>query len=144
MSAVSRQPQSAPAPAAKLRAVAPVFLVADVVKAAAYYADALGFTVPRMWGEPPHFCIAIRDGLEVMLNQVGDAASVHPNAVQDGRLDAYFVVDDADALFAEYEAKRADLVCPPQDQLYGMRDFTVRDLDGHLMAFGHDLTGARL
>ena len=126
----------------QIRSVAPVFLVADVVRAAAYYSDALGFRIPRMWGDPPHFCIPWRDGQEVMLNQVGDAGLVHPNAAQDGRFDAYFWVNDADALFEELKGRGADIVCAPEDQPYQMREFQVRDPDGHLLAFGHDISGA--
>jgi catechol 2,3-dioxygenase-like lactoylglutathione lyase family enzyme len=127
--------------APQLHGVAPILLVADVVKAAAYYADSLGFSVPRMWGDPPNFCIPQRDGLEVMLNQVGPGQCIHPNAEYDGRFDAYFWVRDADALFAEFQARGADIVCEPEDQVYQMREFQVRDPDGHLLAFGHDLSG---
>jgi uncharacterized glyoxalase superfamily protein PhnB len=127
--------------APQMRALAPVLLVADVVKAAAYYADSLGFRAARMWGDPPTFCIAGREGLEIMLNQVAAGDTFRPNAEYDGRFDAYFWVRDADALFAEFGANGADMVCPPDDLPYGMREFQVRDVDGHLLAFGHD-TGA--
>jgi uncharacterized glyoxalase superfamily protein PhnB len=125
--------------APQMRALAPVLLVADVVKAAAYYADALGFRAARMWGDPPTFCIVGRDGLEIMLNQVAAGDSFRPNADYDGRFDAYFWVRDADGLFAEFSANGADIVCAPDDLPYGMREFQLRDVDGHLLAFGHDL-----
>ena len=120
----------------------PILLVADVVKAAAYYDEKLGFATPRFWGEPPHFCIPQRDRCTVMLNQVGAGAGQRPNASFDGRFDVYFDVDDCDALFAEFEASGADIVCEPEDMPYMMREFQVRDLDGHLLAFGHDTSGA--
>ena len=123
-------------------AASPILLVADVIAAAAYYADKLGFHAPRMWGEPPHFCIPQRDRCTVMLNQVGPNSGYRPNASFDGRFDVYFDVDDADAMFAELKAKGADIVCEPEDQPYAMREFQVRDLDGHLLAFGHDISGA--
>jgi uncharacterized glyoxalase superfamily protein PhnB len=122
----------------QLRGLAPVLLVADVVRAAAYYADKLGFTTLRLWGEPPTFCIARRDGLSVMLNQVATGDHLYPNAGYDGRYDVYFWVRDADALFAELRDRGADTVCAPADQPYLMREFSVRDADGHLLAFGHD------
>ena len=126
---------------AQMRGVAPVLLVADVQKAAAYFRDALGFNIPRFWGDPPTFTIASRDGLEVMLNQVGAADVFRPNGDYDGRFDAYFWVRDADALHAEFASHGADIVCPPSDEPYGMREFQVRDPDGHLLAFGHDISG---
>ena len=126
----------------QIRSVAPVLLVRDVVAAHDYFADKLGFRSPRMWGEPPTFCIPQRDGHEVMLNQVLPEHEFRPNADYDGRCDAYFWVNDADALYAEFKAKGANLVCEPEDQPYGMREFGVTDPDGHLLLFGHDTTGA--
>jgi len=123
-------------PAPPILAVSPVLLVRDVVKAADYFETALGFRVPRMWGDPPHFCIARRDALEIMLNQVRPNDPIHPNAALNGRFDVYFTVSDADALHAEFRANGADIVCAPGDHDYGMREFQVRDLDGHLLAFG--------
>ena len=123
-------------------AASPILLVADVVKAAAYYADALGFRAPRMWGDPPHFCIPQRDRCTVMLNQVGPDAGYRSNASFNGRFDVYFDVDDADALYVEYRSSGADIVCAPEEMPYMMREFQVRDLDGHLLAFGHDTSGA--
>ena len=126
---------------AQVLRASPILLVADVVKAAAYYADALGFWAPRFWGDPPTFCIPQRGHCSVMLNQVGADAGNRPNANFNGRLDVYFDVDDADALFAEFEANGADIVCAPEEMPYMMREFQVRDLDGHLLAFGSDTSG---
>src|SRR5213592_757635 len=50
----------------QIRAHAPCLMVTDVIGAHAYYANRLGFRSPRMWGDPPTFCIAQRDGLELM------------------------------------------------------------------------------
>jgi catechol 2,3-dioxygenase-like lactoylglutathione lyase family enzyme len=127
---------------AKMRGVAPVLLVSDVQKSATYFRDTLGFDVPRFWGDPPMFTIAERDGLQVMLNQVAPGDTFKPNAAYDGRYDVYFWVHDADALHADFAATGADIVCPPSDEPYMMREFQVRDPDGHLLAFGHDISGA--
>tara|TARA_Y100001934_G_scaffold31891_1_gene35705 strand:+ start:2841 stop:3107 length:267 start_codon:yes stop_codon:yes gene_type:complete len=52
---------------------------------------------------------------------------------------AYVYVEDADALCAEYRGKGVEIVRGPEDTFYGSRDFDIRDPDGHLIAFGHDL-----
>ena len=117
-------------------------MVSDVVRAHAYYADRLGFRSPRMWGDPPTFCIAQRDGLELMLAQVDRGHEVHANAENEGRIDVYFWVNDADALHAEFASHGAEVVCSPADQPYGMREFLIRDPDGHVLAFGHDTAGS--
>jgi catechol 2,3-dioxygenase-like lactoylglutathione lyase family enzyme len=139
--APSAEPVTQPRTARVLNA-SPILLVADVVKAAAYYDERLGFKAPRMWGDPPHFCIPQRDRCWVMLNQIGPDAAYRPNSSFDGRFDVYFDVDDADALYAEFKSSGAAIVCEPEDQPYLMREFQVRDLDGHLLAFGHDISGA--
>jgi uncharacterized glyoxalase superfamily protein PhnB len=128
--------------APRIRAVAPVLLVSDVDKAADYFADALGFRAPRMWGDPAHFCIPERDGIELMLNRVRPGDPIHPNAELNGRFDVYFTVADVDALYAEFRVRGADIVCEPEDHDYGMREFQVRDVDGHLLAFGEIIGGA--
>lgn len=128
--------------AAQIRDVTPVLLVKDVVRAAAYYTDKLGFRVDRFWGEPPMFAIARRDGVSVMLNQVDAGDAFRPNGSYDGRFSLYIDTSDADALHTEFQSNGADIVCPPEDQPYMMREFQVRDLDGHLLGCGHDISGA--
>jgi uncharacterized glyoxalase superfamily protein PhnB len=126
--------------AARITDATPVLLVRDVVKAAAHYVDKLGFSVDRFWGEPPTFTIAKRDGVFIMLNQVGAGDDFRPNGAYDGRFSVYVDVNDADAMHAEFQAKGADIICEPEDQPYMMREFQVRDLDGHLLGFGSDIS----
>jgi uncharacterized glyoxalase superfamily protein PhnB len=95
-----------------------------------------------MWGDPPTFCIAQRDGLELMLAQVDEGKAVHPNSDNQGRIDVYFWVNDADELHREFRDSGADVLGQPETQPYGMREFLIRDPDGHVLAFGHDTTGA--
>ena len=47
---------------ARILSGAPVLLVRDVVAAATYFRDQLGFSFDRFWGEPPDFCMVARDG----------------------------------------------------------------------------------
>ena len=46
---------------ARLTASAPVLLVKDVVAAADFYRDTMGFRYERFWGKPPSFVILKRD-----------------------------------------------------------------------------------
>jgi len=118
-----------------------VLHVRDVVRAHAYYAEKLGFRSPRMWGDPPVFCIPQRDGLALMLSQVEAGQDVRPSGMGTDNWSAYFWVSDADALHAEFAANGAEVTRGPQDKVYGTREFEIRDLDGHILAFGHDTTG---
>ena len=63
----------------KMLGVAPVLLVRDVVAAANYFRDKLGFAYDRLWGEPPNFCMVRRDGQTVMLSQAPKSAQLIPH-----------------------------------------------------------------
>jgi len=54
----------------------------------------------------------------------------------------YFVIDDADELHAFHRANGVDIVEPPGDRHYGLRDYRVRDLNGYELGFGHHLFNA--
>ena len=45
-------------------------------------------------------------------------------------------VKDVDRVHAELAERRANIIKPPQDYDYGMRDFDVADLDGNHLVFG--------
>jgi predicted enzyme related to lactoylglutathione lyase len=123
--------------------IAPYFLVPDVVSAAHFYRDILGFAFDRFWGEPPSFCMVKRGGVVVMLAQVDDRNLVRPNNLAEregGAWDAYLWVPNADALHAEFLAKGAIIARGLCDQPYGCRDFDVLDCNGYRLCFGQDLS----
>jgi uncharacterized glyoxalase superfamily protein PhnB len=49
---------------------------------------------------------------------------------------AYVIVDDCDQHHARAVAAGAEVVMPPEDQDYGGRLYTCRDLEGHVWSFG--------
>ena len=48
----------------------------------------------------------------------------------------YAVADDVDPLFERAREAGAEIVMEPTDQDYGSRDFSVRDPEGNVWAFG--------
>jgi predicted enzyme related to lactoylglutathione lyase len=122
--------------------VAPCFLVDDVVKAANYYRDMLGFRYERFWGDPPCFCMVKRAGIIIMLSQVATSGVVRPNHVVDPggeAWDAYIWAEDADGLHAEFKSRGVTITRNLCDQLYGCRDFDVEDCNGYRLCFGQPL-----
>ena len=122
--------------------IAPYFLVHDVVSAAHFYRDILGFSFERFWGEPPSFCMVERGGVVIMLAQVEQEVEIRPNdlaAREGGAWDAYVWVRNADALHAEFVAKGATIARGLCDQPYGCRDFDVLDCNGYRLCFGQNL-----
>ncbi len=121
---------------------APYFPVPDVAATGRYYAEVLGFRCEYAAGEPPEFAVYSRDGSPIMLRRVAEAGLICPNERQGGTWDVFFWVRDAETLFAELSGKGAVVVYPPVVQHYGMKEFAVRDPDGHVLGFGQEWTRA--
>jgi len=127
----------------RLTGIAPYFLVADVVKAAEYYRDRLGFAIRGYFFEdPPVFAMVARDDRVVMLSRIENRRGGSNRDYKDVGLDAYIWVDDVDALYGELRQRGADIVSPPQLRIYGMKEVEVRDLDGYVICFGADVDTA--
>ncbi len=127
----------------KIIGSAPILLVADVQKSAAYYRDELGFTYDRFWGDPPCFCMPRRDGHIVMLSQVDDPKHIVPHyKVVPNMWNVYFWVDDVEAIYAELKEQGATIDYELGIKEYGVKEFGVQDLDGYDIAFGQDLEGS--
>lgn len=117
-----------------LRAM-PVLQVADVGRSEAFYRDKLGFFSHGAWGDRPDFCIVQRGAVTIALDRSRDDGPAPTNQWWA----AYVYVEDADALLAEVTAAGVEVVRGIEDAPYGLRDFDVRDPDGHIIAFGSDL-----
>src|SRR5215217_2585834 len=122
---------------AKITASAPVLLVKDIVQSAAYFRDKLGFTEQNLYGEPTDFAIIRRDGFTVMLAQLGAGQADTPHwRVVEKMWDVYFWVDDAEAIYAEFQNSGAIIDYTLYTTPWGVREFGVQDLDDHDIAFG--------
>jgi len=122
---------------AKLTSNAAVLLVRDLVGAAHYYRDRLGFSFDRIWGEPPNFVILYRDGCRLMLHLAPRTHVIVPHwRISPGMWNVYFWVDDADALFAEFKERGAKIDYEIHNKPYDIREFGIQDLDGYDIGFG--------
>jgi uncharacterized glyoxalase superfamily protein PhnB len=70
----------------------------------------------------------------VMLSSTSEGDPVYNQGA--GRTSVYVAVDDPDPRFERARSAGAEVVMEPTDQDYGSRDFTVRDPEGNLWAFG--------
>ncbi len=106
--------------------------VNDVIAAADFYKTKLGFWVSFTWGEPPTMAGVNLGNVQIFLEH----GAPNPKGCS-----VYFVVGDADELYEFHRANGVDIVVPPEDRLYGLRDYTVRDSYGYQLSFGHRLCG---
>ena len=126
---------------AKLLRHAPYFPVANVERTLAFYQDVLGFRCEYSAGDPLQFGICSRDGFAIMLRRVSEAQLIVPIEKQGGTWDAFFWVRGVEALHDDLESKGADIVYGPVIQeSYQMREFAIRDCDGHVLGFGESLS----
>jgi DNA-binding transcriptional MerR regulator len=101
----------------------------DIERSITYYQEALGLRLA--WRTSDGHLAALAAGeIEVLLlvRWTGDGA---PPAQS-----AYVYVENPDSLCTEYQLAGADIVDPVASRANGMRDFVVRDPDGHRFTLG--------
>lgn len=118
------------------------FAVPDIEKAVDFYVNKLGFTLAFTWGDPSSFAGLNFGHVQIFL----DRAKPNP-----GGTSAYFLIGEPDASHGDpaplqelYEFHRqngVEVVVPPTDQDYGIRDYSIRDLHGYYLTFGVRLMG---
>jgi catechol 2,3-dioxygenase-like lactoylglutathione lyase family enzyme len=108
----------------------PSLSVSDIPAAAEFYAKKLGFFVAFTWGDPPTMAGVNLGHVQIFLEQ----GTPSPTGCS-----VYFVVGDADELYEFHGANGVEIVQPPGDRPYGLRDYTIRDLNGYALTFGHRL-----
>ena len=116
----------------------------DVVAAAEYYRDALGFKILSYFLDPPVFAIVARDAAEVHLGKADAGVLSSPNLTRRRGVgsDAYIWVDDVDALHAELRARGAAIIEGPVTRVYNCYELVVDDLNGFRLVFAGTRTAA--
>jgi predicted enzyme related to lactoylglutathione lyase len=123
----------------KLTGISPVLLVADIERSVEYYRDRLGFEC-ETYGDPADFATARRDEATLLLALCTEPDRIVPNwKIVDKAWNAYIRVDDADAVYAEVQARGAGIDDTIYDAPHGFREFGVQDPDGHDIAFGQPI-----
>lgn len=65
--------------------------------------------------------------------------TANPDKYSEELLDAYLLIEDADALYAEYAARGVEFARGIGNMPWKSREFVVKDCDGRLLAFGANL-----
>lgn len=113
--------------------VSPVFPVRDLAQAIDHYRQ-LGFSVREYEGEDA-YAFAERAGIELHLTQV-DGLKPRKNMSA-----VYLYVDDADALYEEWNALDVEgRIVEPRDTSYGLREGAILDRDANLIRFGSGIS----
>ncbi len=118
-----------------IRQIAPQFFTIDLPATLAYYNERLGFDCVGTWQDPPVYAIVTRDEHRIHF-RCAEPPTANPEKYDDELLDAYLLVDDADALYAEYAARGVEFTRALANTPWHSREFVVKDCDGRLLAFG--------
>jgi len=121
-----------------IRRIAPQFFTLDISGTLAYYQDKLGFRCSGTWQNPPVYAIVARDEQAIHF-RCATPPLANPDKYPDELLDAYIVIEDVDALYAEYAARGVEFTRELANTPWQSREFVVKDCDGRLLAFGANL-----
>lgn len=114
----------------------PVLMAHDVGETAVFYRDKLGFRIDFLFGDPPnHAGVSLGNwtGRGVFMQ----ISSVPPERELTVSSYIYIFVDARiDALYEKIKANGVEIVNEPQTHPWGMREFAIKDLNGHLLVFG--------
>ncbi len=118
-----------------IRQIAPQFFTTDIQSTLDYYRDKLGFDCLSTWHTPPVYAIVARDQHAIHF-RLAEPPTPNPDKYADELLDAYLLIENPDALYAEYAARGVEFTRGLGNTPWQCREFVVKDCDGRLLAFG--------
>jgi catechol 2,3-dioxygenase-like lactoylglutathione lyase family enzyme len=119
-----------PAPPIEVEQCHAALRVADLLAAIEFYTTRLGFQHAFTWGEPPTMA-----GVNLGETQI----FLEPGTPAPQSCSLYFVVGNADELHEFHRTQSVEILETLGDREWGLRDYTVRDVDGYALTFGHRL-----
>lgn len=115
----------------KLAQPTPELPVLSVEEAQSYYRDRFGFEIA--WHNREGRIGAVSHGeCVVFFRETNDL--IHPATF-------WIFSADVDLVYADLSSRGADIVDPIDNKPWGMRQFSVKDLNGNLFHFHCDLSG---
>jgi predicted enzyme related to lactoylglutathione lyase len=108
-----------------------VLAVRDLSVSTRFYMDVLGFQRDNV--EAPGWSFVSKDAFKLMLGECAD--EVAASEVGNHAWFARVMVEELDEYHAAVSAKGADVISPPADRTYGLREFVIRTPDGHRLMF---------
>ena len=124
----------------KITKMIPMIAVKDIDKSLAFYTKKLGFKLvsPEDKVKEWKWFTVSRDEAELMVTQTESGHYLKEDVEDYFSSILYFYLDDVEKLYQEFTAKNLDLY-PLETTFYGMKEFSLRDPDGHFLSFGQDI-----
>ena len=121
-----------------LERIYPFFIVDNLAESIEFYNQKLGFKTDLLVPEDdPFFGIVCRDNVRILLKQITEYIHPVPNYTRHewARWDAFILISDPDALFAEYQSNGLEFHEPLADTDDGLCAFELKDHDGYVLCF---------
>jgi predicted enzyme related to lactoylglutathione lyase len=112
----------------KIHQPVPELPVKDVEKAQAFYRDELGFTIA--WIDPDKSIGAVSKGETAIFLRKRSGTIINTH---------WIFADDIDEVYEEIKLTRTKIVESIENKSWGMRQFTIEDIDGNRFIFHHDI-----
>ncbi len=111
-----------------VKEIIPVVPTSNLLETIEYYVSHLGASEPWNFGEPPYYGGVRLAGKSIHF--------INVSAASGGEL--YVWVEDVESVLGLVQATGAKITSPLGKRPYGMRDFSVTDLDGMKVTFGEE------
>jgi uncharacterized glyoxalase superfamily protein PhnB len=124
---------------AKLNSVSTNLLVKDVKKSVEFYKDKLGFKLYKTFPDAEKITLAVLqfNSLYIMLQDeeiFKEEKPVYVGGEIPASFSLYLEVDNADSLYEKLK-NEVPIVQDYQPLFYGRKEFSIKDLDGHIITF---------
>lgn len=112
---------------------ATILPVSNIQGSLKFYTQKLGFTCTFKWDDPPTYAVLKRGGVSVHL-------ALHEEVMIAKNVRAYTFCHNVEAVYKEFQEQGVSFHEPLSKMDYGMQEFSLKDLDGHILAFGQEVS----
>ena len=117
--------------------ISPTLAVKDMKATIDYYTNSLGFKLGMSFPSPesPEYADLSKDGMVLMILPTANLGIGGGEKLGTG-VNLYMQIDgDIDAYYDEVKAKGVKITADIKDEPFGIRDFTVEDINGYQLTF---------
>ena len=123
--------------------LSPLLAVRNMKETIEFYIKTLGFKMGMAFpdADNPEYADLSKDGMVLMFIPAKDHGIGSGEKLGIG-VYLYMEIDgDIDEYYAELKSKGVKIVADIKDEPYGVRDFSIKDIDGYQLAFNRRLQG---
>jgi len=117
--------------------ISPALAVRNMIQTIQFYRDSLGFKMGMTFpnADNPEYADLSKDGMVLMFIPAENIGISGDEKLGMG-VNLYMQIDgDIDKYYNELKDKNVKIVVDIKDEPYGVRDFTVEDIDGYKLTF---------